>query len=134
MVASLWKNPQTRKTYNIQVLAFDPDQPVFLFPEVGGLLQQLRQPDTALFDRRARRFHGSASAGTESELMRRKINIIGTFSLGPTFSIDGTLIMSDRNFLKFAATHRLPRANWPTSSSAWSRYGLATGSKMFSAR
>jgi putative ABC transport system permease protein len=100
-LTSLWKNPQTQKTYNVQVLAFDPDQPVFLFPEVAERLEQLRQPDTALFDRRARRFQGHASAETVTELSRRNIRIIGTFALGPDFTTDGTLIMSDRNFLKF---------------------------------
>jgi putative ABC transport system permease protein len=104
---SLWKNPQTQKTYNVQVLAFDPDQPVFLFPEVIEHLQELRHPDTALSDRRARRFHGFAHAGTITELSRREIRIIGVFSLGPDFTTDGTVITSDRTFLKFFAPHVL---------------------------
>ena len=68
---SIWKNPQTRKTYTAQVLAFDPDQPVFLFPEVAEHLEELRQPNTALFDNRARRFMGVADAGTMTELSLR---------------------------------------------------------------
>jgi putative ABC transport system permease protein len=104
---SSWKNPQTRKVYGIQVLAFDPDQPVFLFPEVREHLEALRQPDTALFDRRGRRFLGFAPAGTSTELSRREIRIIGNFVLGPNFDSDGTVITSDRTFLKFFAPHRL---------------------------
>ena len=104
---SLWKNPQTHKTYNAQVLAFDPDQPVFLFTEVAQHLPELRQPDTALSDRRARRFYGFANAGTVTEMAHRDIRIIGSFSLGPDFTTDGTLIMSDRSFLKFFAAHVL---------------------------
>jgi putative ABC transport system permease protein len=104
---SLWKNPQTLKTYNAQVLAFDPDQPVFLFPEIRKHLFELRQSDTALFDQRARRFLGLADAGTVTELSRREIRIIGSFALGPDFTTDGTLITSDRTFLKFFAPHRL---------------------------
>jgi putative ABC transport system permease protein len=100
---SIWKNPQTLKTYNSQVLAFDPDQPVFLFPEVREHLEQLRQPDTALTDRRARPSYGSAAAGTVTELSRREIRVIGNFALGPDFNTDGTLITSDRTFLKFFA-------------------------------
>ena len=106
-MTSNWKNPQTRKTYNAQVLGFDPDQPVFLFPEVAEHLGQLRQPDTAIFDKRARRFFGAADVGTVTELALRNIRIVGTFSLGPDFTTDGTLIMSDRNFLKFFAPHPL---------------------------
>ena len=33
-LVSAWKTAQTHKIYNVQVLAFDPLQPVFLFPEV----------------------------------------------------------------------------------------------------
>jgi len=104
---SLWKNPQTGKTYAAQVLAFDPDQPVFLFPEVSRHLHELRQSDTVLFDQRARAFHGVARAGIVSELSRRQIRVVGNFALGPDFTTDGTLITSDRTFLKFFAPHRL---------------------------
>jgi len=104
---SSWKNPQTRKIYTVQVLAFDPDQPVFLFPEVREHLEALRQPDTALSDRRGRRFLGFAPAGTLTELSRREMRIIGNFALGPDFSSDGTVITSDRTFLKFFAPHQL---------------------------
>jgi len=81
---SSWKNPQTGKIYAAQVLAFDPDQPVFLFPEVREHLEALRQPDTALSDRRGRRLLGFAPAGTLTELSRREIRVIGNFSLGRT--------------------------------------------------
>jgi putative ABC transport system permease protein len=110
---SIWKNPQTLKTYVAQVLAFDPDQPVFIFPEVREQLHELRQPDTALFDRRARRTLGFASAGTVSELSRREIRIIGNIALGPDFTTDGTLIISDRTFLKFFAPSPLAAGELP---------------------
>jgi putative ABC transport system permease protein len=104
---SIWKNPQTRKTYTAQVLAFDPDQPVFSFPEVADHLEELRQPDTALYDSRARRFLGTAAPGTVTELAFRNVRVVGTFALGPDFTTDGTIIMSDRNFLKFFAGRQL---------------------------
>jgi len=97
---AIWKNPYTHESYIVQVLAFDPDQPVFLFPEVQRNLEALRQPDAVMMDRRARRFLGKPRAGLESELGSRQVHIIGTFALGPDFQTDGTLIMSDRNFEK----------------------------------
>jgi putative ABC transport system permease protein len=106
-MTSMWKNPQTSKTYNVQVLAFDPDQPVFLFPEVNEHIRDLKQSDTALSDRRARPFLGLAPAGTVTELARRDIRIVGNISLGPDFTTDGTLITSDRTFLKFFSPHDL---------------------------
>jgi putative ABC transport system permease protein len=100
-MVSAWKNPQTQKTYNVQVLAFDPDQPVFLFPEIADRIEQLKQPDTAMFDQRSRRFLGAADDGVDTELARRRIHVVGSFSLGPDFTTDGTVIMSDWNFRKF---------------------------------
>ncbi len=96
--ASLWKNPQTHQTYTVQVFAFDPDEPIFLLPEINANLSALRRPDTLMADRRARSFIGQAVSGTETELARRNIQVVGTFSLGPNFFADGTVIMSDRNF------------------------------------
>jgi putative ABC transport system permease protein len=105
---SAWKSPQNQKIYNVQVLAFDPDQPVFLFPEVNARLDELRQPDTVFYDRRARRSLGSAPVGTSNVLARREIHIIGTFSLGPNFTTDATVITSDRTFTRLFAPQSLP--------------------------
>jgi putative ABC transport system permease protein len=104
---SLWRNPQTGRNYQIQILGFDPDQPVFAIREITENLQGLKEPDTMLWDSRARRFQGSAQEGTVSELARRRIRVIGTFPRGPDFTTDGTVVMSDRNFLKFVANRQL---------------------------
>ena len=96
----VWKNPQDLKITSVMVFAFDPDQPVFLIPEINAHLDALRQPDTIMVDRRAREAVGIASEGTETELDRRKVTVVGTFSLGPDFFSDGNVIMSDRNFFK----------------------------------
>jgi putative ABC transport system permease protein len=98
--ASIWKNPQDYRLFAVLVLAFDPDQPVFLLPEVVAKLDALRQPDTIMVDRHARSVLGEADTGTETELTRRKIRVVGTFWLGPSFFGDGNVIMSDRNFFK----------------------------------
>lgn len=113
-MASALKNPQTHKIHNVQVLAFDPLQPVFRFPEVARNLEALRQPDTAMLDRRSRHFIGAAEDGIVTELARRQIRMIGDFSLGPDFTTDGTVIMSDWNFRKFFP----PPPSWPDGLSA----------------
>ena len=97
---AIWKNPQTHELFGIQVFAFNPDEPVFLLPEVADNLEALRQPDTVMVDRRARSSLGQASAGMQTELSRHRVKVIGTFRLGPSFFSDGTAIMSDWNFFK----------------------------------
>lgn len=110
---SLWKNPQTHKPYPIQVLAFDPDKPVFLFPRIEAERATLRQPDTVIVDARGRAFLGKAEAGMMTELARRKIKIVGTFPLGPDFIEDGTVVTSDRTFFKLFATRDLASDELP---------------------
>jgi putative ABC transport system permease protein len=97
---STWKSPDDQRIHAVQVLGFDPDEPVFLLPEVNSRLTELRRADTVMIDDRGRRHLGQPRAGILTELARRNVEVIGTFSLGPDFFIDGTVITSDRNFAK----------------------------------
>lgn len=110
---SLWQNPQTHKPRPIQVLAFDPDKPVFLFPEIEANREALRRLDTVIVDDRWRPLLGAAGPGTETELARRKVEVVGTFPLGPDFIEDGTVITSDRTFFAMFSTHELKADELP---------------------
>jgi putative ABC transport system permease protein len=93
-----WKNPVDGKTFLVRAFGFDPDAPVFLFADVNADRDRLKEPNTVLVDRRARRFLGMDSGATEAELNGAKVKIVGDFALGPDFQSDGTVIMSDRTF------------------------------------
>ncbi len=54
-----------------------------------------------MIDIRSKNFFGSRAPGTRTELAGRRIRIIGNFSLGTDFDFDGTVVMSESNFLKF---------------------------------
>jgi putative ABC transport system permease protein len=99
--ASIWRNPVDRKLRPIRVLAFDPSHPPFRFPEVTACAEQLRMPDTVMFDTESRDYYGKPQAGTQTELAGREVTVVGTFQLGTDFFTDGNVIMSDRNFEKF---------------------------------
>lgn len=98
---SFWQNPMDGSTRPIRVLAFNPDDPVFDFPEVKAHAAALKMPDTVLFDRQARDFFGRPQAGAEAELSQRNVTVVGTFQLGTDVLTDGNVIMSSRNFAKF---------------------------------
>jgi putative ABC transport system permease protein len=99
--ASIWRNPVDRKLRPIRVLAFNPDDPVFKFPEVAAGADALRMSNTVLFDANSRDYYGKPQAGTETELAQKQVTVVGTFHLGTDFFTDGNVIMSDRNFEKF---------------------------------
>ena len=99
-----WKNPVTRRTRPVRVLAFNLVDPALPLPGVTAHLAALQLPNTALIDTRARAEVGPREAGIRTELAERDIRIVGTFSLGTDFAAgNGNLIMSDQNFLRYFA-------------------------------
>jgi putative ABC transport system permease protein len=105
---SIWRNPATGKALKIRVLAFHPDQRVFRRDVVGPeAAEALKRPGTALIDALSQSTYGPRRTGTEAVLSRRKVLIVGMFRLGTDFVTDGTLIMSDQNFLKYIPDRRL---------------------------
>jgi putative ABC transport system permease protein len=93
-----WKNPTDGKAFLVRAFGFNPDEPVFLFPDVNANREKLKEANMVLVDRRARRFLGMDTAATETEINGVKVKIVGSFSLGPDFVSDGTVIMSDHTF------------------------------------
>lgn len=93
-----WKNSTDGRDYPILVFGINPDDPVFLIPEVQQQVALLKEPDTAILDSRSRDFYGEIGADLPAELSRRAVRVVGTFPLGPDFRIDGNVIVSDRTF------------------------------------
>jgi putative ABC transport system permease protein len=101
-----WKNPQTKRDATVQMLGFDPDRPAFQLPEVTRQLNQIKIPNTVLFDRLARGEYKEAiaqigagqSVATEAE--RTTLTLAGLFTLGASFGADANVITSDQTFLR----------------------------------
>jgi putative ABC transport system permease protein len=109
----MWRNPQTQLSRGIVVYGINPHDPVFLLPELQSPQHQaaLNRWNTTLIDRKSRPEFGSLTTGTVTEAKRRQIEIGGQFSLGTSFSADGNLIMSDRNFRRYLNPRPLDRIN-----------------------
>jgi len=101
-----WRNPADGKNFLVRVFAFDPDHPVLSLPELDANLKDLSDLDTAIVDRRARRFLGMDPPPPAAELNGSKIKIIGSFALGPDFENDGTVVIGDRTFAKLLPNPR----------------------------
>ncbi|MDZ8260004.1 ABC transporter permease DevC [Nostoc sp. ChiQUE01b] len=107
------KNPATGEKYSIYVIGFDPGRPVINLPEVEKNLDKLKTPDVMLFDRGSRPEFGPIAekfnAGDTTQtveifpfnsLIGYKVRIGGLFTLGPSFGVDGNLLVSDSTFLR----------------------------------
>ncbi len=74
-----WKNSTDGRDYPILVFGINPDDPVFLIPEVQQQVALLKEPDTAIMDSRSRDFYGEIRADLPAELSRRAVRVVGTF-------------------------------------------------------
>jgi putative ABC transport system permease protein len=98
---SRWRSPIEDRAYLIRVVAFDPGNPALKLEGLTENRVALTQTGNALMDRRGRRFLGEIAPGLVSELNGRGIRVVATFPMGPDFTVDGTLLMSERNYLTY---------------------------------
>ena len=98
-----WKNPETRINRAMFTYGFNLHDPVFKMPELNDqeTLRRLQQPDVVAFDRQSRPEFGPQDIGTQTEMERRNVEIVGQYSLGGGFAADGTVIMSDQNYRRY---------------------------------
>lgn len=103
---SNWVNPEDKKIIDVAVIAFNPVRPILDLPEVNQQLDQIRLPDTVLFDRKSQATLGPISEwmmqgkNVKTEVGDRQIKVGGLFSLGSTLFKSGHIITSDWNYLR----------------------------------
>jgi putative ABC transport system permease protein len=98
------KDALERKSFNVQILAFNPTQPVFNLPGINNQLDLLTVPDGILYDRLGQSQLGKipqlfAEQGEVQTVMNnRRIRVVGLFSMGSTVMDEGHAVMSDWNY------------------------------------
>lgn len=100
-----WRNPYNKETWNIYAIGINPEHQVLNIPGVAANRQQLREPDTVLFNMGSRQEFGPIAQRFEvepviTEINQRQVQIRGLFNLSPTFGINAYLVTSDVNFLR----------------------------------
>lgn len=101
-----WKNPQTRRFSEVQVIGANPRELVFNLPGMQQNLNSIKTPDVVLFDRGSRPEFGSIVTQFErgktikTEVGGREVKVGGIVELGASFGSDGNLVTSDLNFLR----------------------------------
>lgn len=114
-----FKNLASGQKYSIYVLGVEPGKPVINMPEVESNLDKIKIPDVVLFDRNSRPEFGDVAKRFEQQKTEQIIEIFpfnsltgyrvrvgGLFSLGPSFGVDGNLIVSDTTFLRIFLNSR----------------------------
>ena len=107
------KNTKTGQKASIFIFGIDPGNPTFNLSEVNQNLDRLKLPDVALFDRQSRpEFGPIAEEFDQGKTVKLEIapfneitsasrfEIRGLFSIGPSFGVDGNLIVNHSTFLR----------------------------------
>ncbi len=109
-----WRNPDNLASRKIFVYGIDPNKPAFDLPEVNQHLNQLKIINQVLFDRAAlldkighvpTRLEKENSVAVQANNLQ--IKIVGLFTLGTSFSAEGSLITSDSTFLRLFANRQV---------------------------
>ena len=90
----------------ILALGVAPDATVFSNPELRAKVSLLTAPEFVLIDRASRSEFGPHNGsefgdediGTEAEIERHRIRLVGHFLLGTTFDADGMAVLSQEGF------------------------------------
>lgn len=102
-----WRNPETYQTRQILILSFNLRDQALKIPEVYKHITALRRQDTVLMSRLSRNDFGSQKVGLKTELADRTVQIVGSFSISNSLRANGTVIMSDQNFIRFSTARAL---------------------------
>ncbi|QSJ16137.1 FtsX-like permease family protein [Nostoc sp. UHCC 0702] len=104
------KNPANGLKFPMYVIGFDPVKSIFTMPEIQQNLKLLQFPDIVFFDRASRAEFGPISKDVEqgksvkieifryTALVGYKVKVGGLFSIGPSFGVDGNLIVNTSTF------------------------------------
>ncbi|MCC5669321.1 ABC transporter permease DevC [Nostoc sp. CHAB 5784] len=114
-----FKNPVNGEKYSIYLIGVEPGRIALNLPEIESNLDKIKIPDMVLFDQKSRSEFGPVAEKFKSENTEQiveifafnavkgyRVKIGGLFSLGPSFGVDGNLIVSDSTFLRIFQNNR----------------------------
>ena len=106
-----YQNPITRDRRELLVFGIDPAERTFRLAEVSDRLHALTVPDTVLIDRNSRPEFGPQQSGTTTQVERKRVEIVGQYTIGTGFAALGDLIATDQTFLRIFDGRTLERVS-----------------------
>jgi putative ABC transport system permease protein len=102
-----WRNPETKKNQSTMVFAVNPSNSAIVLPEVQANLGQLSLLNRTLYDRTGQfTLFGDIlgplqqSGSVKIQFNDNQTHVIGTFTMGASFTANGNIITSHSTFLK----------------------------------
>lgn len=102
----VWKNPHGSDRRAINIVGIHPEDDLLDTPGFSEARHRIARQDSVLFDVDSRPEFGPIGeifieqGGLATEVNDRRVDVVGTFAMGTSFGIDGTIITSDDNWLR----------------------------------
>jgi putative ABC transport system permease protein len=96
-----WRTLADGQPYEVRVVAYDPDDPVWTDPLANSLSRQLRRPETCIVDSLSNGPHGALGPGQWGELQGRRAQVIGSIALGTNLVYSGTVFLSTASYVTY---------------------------------
>jgi putative ABC transport system permease protein len=103
---AFWENPDGGLPRHLFLLGIDPEADVLDMPDLRAQSSLLKIRDVALFDSGSRPEYGpvaervAKNGHVEVEVNDHRLDVRGVFVMGTSFGIDGTVVLSDLDFLR----------------------------------
>lgn len=108
---AIFKNPWNNERRNIHAVGFDPGADLLEAEGLDALREQLRRQDVVAIDGASRPEFGPVAESLDengpitTEINDREVEVIGHFTMGTSFGIDGSIITSEDNWLRLFPEH-----------------------------
>lgn len=106
-----WLDPRERDLRDIFVMGVDPDKNAFNVPGIRNNADALKASDVLIIDTMSRPAYGRRDPGTDVEINKRKMTIVGDYTLGTGFLGLGVMVVSDLNFFRIFPNKNLDKVN-----------------------
>jgi len=109
-----WKHPRTGRTRNLLVIGIDPSRNPIDLVNLTDHRLRIRVPEKVWIDRMSRPEFGLAEVtpqtiGLITEIANRRVEVAGTYDLGTSFAVDGSILTSEDGFRRLLPHRRRDR-------------------------
>jgi len=103
---AVFKNPWNHDRRNVLALGFDPDRDLLATPGFAEVRPRLARQDAIAFDAGSRPEFGPVAEAVRregalvTEVNDREVKVVGLYTMGTSFGIDGSIVTSEDNWLR----------------------------------
>lgn len=103
---AIFKNPWNHDRRNVLAIGFDPDRELLRTAGFAAVRPLLSRQDAIAFDAGSRPEFGPVAEAVRrdgslvTEVNDREVRVVGTYTMGTSFGIDGSIVTSEDNWLR----------------------------------